>query len=203
MKKILKAGGQRVLKDRRNGTGPDPIADHFREILLQLGENPAREGLVNTPKRVAHAFRELTSGYDADIDAIINDALFTVDYDEMVTVRDITFYSLCEHHGLPFFGKAHVAYVPDRRVIGLSKIPRIVQVFARRFQLQERMTSQIAQVLQQKLRPLGVGVIIEARHLCMEMRGAESLMSPTVTSAVLASFHKDARTREEFLKLTR
>jgi GTP cyclohydrolase IA len=151
--------------------------------------------------RIAKAWRELTSGYAADVDKIINQALFTVDYNEMVCVKDITFYSLCEHHGLPFFGKAHVAYVPNGRVVGLSKLPRLVEVFSRRLQLQERMTSQIANVLLQKLRPMGVGVILEARHLCLEMRGAQSLLSPTITSTMLGSFQKDARTREEFLRL--
>ncbi len=181
----------------------DALEEHFRRLLSQLGEDPDREGLVKTPARMARAWRELTAGYGADVDAIVNDALFSVAYNEMVLVKDITFYSLCEHHGLPFFGKAHVAYVPDRRVIGLSKIPRLVNVFARRLQVQERMTSQIAETLQEKLRPLGVGVVLEARHLCMEMRGAQSLLSPTVTSSMLGTFQKDARTREEFLRLLR
>ncbi|MBI4423626.1 MAG: GTP cyclohydrolase I FolE [Elusimicrobia bacterium] len=180
---------------------PDPLERLVREQLALLGEDPDREGLRRTPLRVAQSLRELTAGYQADIDAIINDALFTVDYDEMVCVKDITYYSLCEHHALPFFGKAHVAYVPDKRVVGLSKIPRLVEVFARRLQLQERMTRQIANILQQKLRPLGVGVVLEARHLCMEMRGAQSLLSPTVTSTMLGCFQKDARTREEFLDI--
>ncbi|MBI4348045.1 MAG: GTP cyclohydrolase I FolE [Elusimicrobia bacterium] len=181
--------------------GRDPIEPHVQKILELVGEDPDREGLRRTPLRIAKAWRELTSGYSADVDKIINQALFTVDYNEMVCVKDVTFYSLCEHHGLPFFGKAHVAYIPNGRVVGLSKIPRLVQVFARRLQLQERMTSQIASVLQEKLKPLGVGVVVEARHLCMEMRGAESLHSPTVTSTMLGAFQKDARTREEFLGL--
>lgn len=181
--------------------GSDPIEGPVREILKLIGEDPGREGLKRTPLRIAKAWRELTAGYKADVDRIINEALFTVDYNEMVCVKDITFYSLCEHHGLPLFGKAHVAYIPNGRVVGLSKIPRLVEVFARRLQLQERMTSQIANVLNQKLRPLGVGVVLEARHLCMEMRGAQSLHSPTITSTMLGAFQKDARTRDEFLDL--
>jgi len=179
------------------------IADMVEEMLKLLGEDPARQGLKATPKRVAKSLQELTAGYGVDVDTIINNALFDVEYNEMVLVKDITFYSLCEHHLLPFFGKAHVAYVPDRQVVGLSKIPKIVQVFARRLQVQEHMTSQIAQTIQEKLQPLGVGVVLEARHLCMEMRGAQSQMSPTVTSAMLGVFHRDLRTRGEFLELLR
>ena len=179
----------------------DAIAERMREVLSELGEDPQREGLVRTPRRWAKALRELTSGYAADVDAVINGALFTESYNEMVVVKDIIFYSLCEHHLLPFFGKAHVAYIPDRRIIGLSKIPKVVDIFARRLQVQERLTTQVAETLDRKLKPLGVAVVMEARHLCMEMRGAESLHSPTVTSAMLGAFHKDARTREEFLRL--
>jgi GTP cyclohydrolase I len=179
------------------------IADMVKEMLTLLGEDTERQGLRSTPRRVAKSLQELTAGYGADIDRLINGALFAVEYNEMVLVKDITFYSLCEHHLLPFFGKAHVAYVPDRQVVGLSKIPKIVQVFARRLQVQEKMTSQIAQTLQEKLSPLGVGVVLEARHLCMEMRGAQSQNSPTVTSAMLGCFHRDPRTREEFLGLLR
>ncbi len=189
----------------RNGEsgieGPDPLAKHIRQLLAGLGEDPAREGLKRTPERVVKAMRDMTTGYDVDIDALINGALFEVEYREMVLVKDITFYSLCEHHMLPFFGKAHVAYIPKDRIIGLSKIPKLVQVFARRLQVQERMTSQIAQILEEKLSPQGVAVVLEARHLCMEMRGAESHLSPTVTSAMRGSFRKDPRTREEFLQL--
>ena len=173
----------------------------MRAVLRELGEDPKREGLFKTPERVAKSLRELTLGYRADIDATINGALFTENYDEMVLVKDITFFSLCEHHILPFFGKAHVAYVPDRKIIGLSKIPKLVDIFARRLQVQERMTRQIAETLQDRLKPQGVGVIIEARHLCMEMRGAESAMTPTVTSAMLGCFRKDPRTRAEFVAL--
>ena len=172
-----------------------------RQMLTHIGEDPAREGLLKTPDRVSRSLLELTSGYGADVDKIINGALFDVEYDEMVLVKDIVFYSLCEHHMLPFFGKAHVAYIPDRKVIGLSKIPRLVQVFAKRLQVQERLTRQVADTLMRKLRPLGVGVVIEARHFCMEMRGARSVLSPTVTSAMLGSFREDNRTREEFLNL--
>ena len=174
-----------------------------RQTLLSLGEDPKRQGLEKTPKRVAAAMKELTAGYWQDVDAIINNALFDVEYSEMVVVKDIVFYSLCEHHMLPFFGKATVGYIPNKRVVGLSKIPKIVQVFARRLQVQERMTLEIANTLERKLKPTGVGVVIQARHLCMEMRGAHSQLSPTVTSALLGRFRTDARTREEFLTLAR
>lgn len=177
----------------------DPIAPLVKKMLSQLGEDPAREGLVDTPNRVARSMRELTSGYAVNVDKLINNALFDVPYNEMVLVRDIHFYSLCEHHLLPFFGKCHVAYIPDGKVIGLSKIPRIVAAYSRRLQVQERLTSQIAEILLRKIKPLGVGVVMEARHLCMEMRGAKSQESPTVTSAMVGVFHQDARTREEFL----
>ncbi|HAM36704.1 MAG TPA: GTP cyclohydrolase I FolE [Elusimicrobia bacterium] len=180
---------------------PDPIAEHMLDILRALGEEPSRPGLLKTPQRVAVSLRELTRGYGADVDAVINGALFEEACNEMVLVKDITFYSLCEHHLLPFFGKAHVAYIPDRRIIGLSKIPKIVEVFARRLQVQERLTTQIAETLDAKLAPRGVAVVMEARHLCMEMRGARSLHSPTVTSAMFGCFQKDARTRKEFLEL--
>lgn len=179
----------------------DPIAEYVRALLSAVGEDPRREGLLKTPDRVSKAMMELTSGYGADIDQMINEAIYNESYNEMVLVKDITFYSLCEHHLLPFFGKAHVAYIADKRIIGLSKIPKLVDIYAKRLQVQERMTSQIAQTLNEKLSPLGVAVVIEARHLCMEMRGAESLLSPTVTSAMLGVFHQDARTRKEFLEL--
>ncbi|MDP3540973.1 MAG: GTP cyclohydrolase I FolE [Elusimicrobiota bacterium] len=177
------------------------IERHYKDILADLGEDPKREGLAKTPHRVAKALRELTSGYRVDLDALINEALFTECYDEMVIVRDIAFYSMCEHHMLPFFGRAHVAYLPNKKIIGLSKIPKIVEVFARRLQVQERLTMDIAYTLADKLKPIGVGVIMEARHLCMEMRGAESHHSPTTTSCMLGVFKKDARTRKEFLEL--
>lgn len=170
-----------------------------KTILLELGEDPARDGLLKTPDRVAKSLQELTSGYAVDVDKLINEALFDVPYSEMVLVRDIDFYSLCEHHLLPFFGKCHVAYIPNGKVIGLSKIPRMVEAFARRLQVQERLTSQIADIILTKVKPLGVAVVMEARHLCMEMRGAQSKNAPTVTSAMLGNFRSDARTREEFL----
>ncbi|HVC08348.1 MAG TPA: GTP cyclohydrolase I FolE [Elusimicrobiota bacterium] len=190
------------MKTKANhSVGEDAIAESVRTILAELGEKPDREGLLKTPGRVSRSLREMTSGYSVDVDALINNAMFKEECNEMVLVKDITFYSLCEHHLLPFFGKAHVAYLPDKHIIGLSKIPKLVDVFARRLQVQERMTRQIAQTLEQKLKPLGVAVVLEARHLCMEMRGAESLRSPTLTSAMLGAFRSDARTREEFLKL--
>ena len=173
----------------------------IRRLLAGLGEDPSREGLLDTPKRVEKSFRFLTSGYAADVDAVLNNALFTVDYNEMVIVKDIDFYSLCEHHLLPFFGKCHVAYIPNGRVIGLSKIPRIVDIFARRLQVQERLTNQIAATIEQKIQPLGVAVVTEAAHLCMSMRGVEKQNSIAVTSAMLGGFRTDARTRAEFLEL--
>ena len=179
------------------------IESHFKDILKDMGEDPKREGLEKTPHRVAKALRELTSGYRVDIDAMINNALFKESYNEMVLVRDISFYSMCEHHMLPFFGRAHVAYLPNKRIIGLSKIPKIVEIFSRRLQVQERLTLQIAETLESKLKPRGVAVVMEARHLCMEMRGAESHLSPTTTSCMLGTFQKDARTRKEFLELVK
>ena len=175
----------------------------IRQLLAELGEQPDREGLQKTPERVAKALKFLTSGYAANIDEVLNGALFTVDYNEMVIVRDIDYYSLCEHHLLPFFGKCHVAYIPNGRVVGLSKIPRLVNVFARRLQIQERMTSQIAETIREKIHPLGVGVVIEATHLCMAMRGVEKQNSLAITSAMLGGFQNDARTRAEFLELIR
>ncbi len=174
-----------------------------RALLAALGEDPTREGLRETPRRVEQSLRYLTSGYNSDIDVIINDALFTVDYSEMVIVRDIDFYSLCEHHLLPFFGKCHVAYLPNRRVIGLSKLPRVVDMFARRLQVQERLTSQIAETIREKIDPHGVAVVMEATHLCMSMRGVSKQNSVTVTSSMLGVFRDDARTRHEFLELIR
>jgi len=173
----------------------------IRKLLVDLGEDPAREGLRDTPKRVEKAYRFLTSGYHADIDQILNNALFTVDYSEMVIVKDIDFYSLCEHHLLPFFGKCHVAYIPSTKVIGLSKIPRVVDVFARRLQVQERLTNQIADTIRDKVAPLGVAVVMEATHLCMSMRGVEKQNSFAVTSAMQGSFRNNTRTRMEFLEL--
>ena len=175
----------------------------IQRLLSELGEDPGRDGLRETPRRVEQSLRFLTSGYTTDLDDVINDALFTVEYNEMVIVRDIDFYSLCEHHMLPFFGKCHLAYIPDGRVLGLSKLPRIVDAFARRLQVQERLTSQIAETIEAKVKPLGVAVVLEATHLCMAMRGVEKQNSLTVTSAMRGVFHQDARTRSEFLSLIR
>jgi GTP cyclohydrolase IA len=179
------------------------MQDLIRQLLAELGEDPTREGLLRTPSRVAKSLAFLTSGYSADIDDVLNDALFTVDYSEMVIVKDIDFYSLCEHHLLPFFGKCHVAYIPKTRVIGLSKIPRVVDVFARRLQIQERLTNQIAETIREKIDPLGVAVVCEGTHLCMSMRGVEKQNSFAVTSAMLGVFRDNARTRSEFLELIR
>lgn len=177
------------------------IADNIRKILQSLGEDPEREGLLSTPERSERALRYLTSGYSADIGKIVNQALFDVEYDEVVIVRDIEFFSMCEHHMLPFFGKVHVAYLPDKKVIGLSKIPRIVDVFARRLQIQERMTQQIAETLQEHLKPRGVAVVCEAQHFCMMMRGVEKQHSGAITSAMLGAFRNNKETRNEFLSL--
>src|SRR3954451_20278578 len=177
------------------------MREAIRAMLRDLGEDPMREGLLDTPKRVEKALKFLTSGYAADIDQVLNNALFTVDYSEMVIVKDIDFYSLCEHHLLPFFGKCHVAYIPSTKVIGLSKIPRIVDVFARRLQVQERLTNQVADTIRDKIAPLGVAVVMEATHLCMSMRGVEKQNSFAVTSAMHGAFRTSARTRMEFLEL--
>jgi len=177
------------------------MQDLIRQLLAELGEDPSREGLVNTPKRVEKALRFLTGGYDANVQNILNGALFTVDYSEMVIVKDIDFYSLCEHHLLPFFGKCHVAYIPTTKVIGLSKIPRLVDVFSRRLQVQERLTNQIADTIKDAVNPMGVAVVMEATHLCMSMRGVEKQNSFCVTSAMLGIFRDNARTRMEFLEL--
>jgi len=177
------------------------MQDLVRRLLAALGEDPGREGLLNTPRRVEQALSFLTSGYRANIDEVLNGALFTVDYSEMVIVKDIDFYSLCEHHLLPFFGKCHVAYIPSTKVIGLSKIPRLVDVFARRLQIQERMTNQIADTIRDKIAPLGVAVVMEGTHLCMAMRGVEKQNSLAVTSAMHGAFRTSARTRMEFLEL--
>lgn len=172
-----------------------------KELLVLMGENPTRQGLIRTPQRVAKSWQDLTSGYKVNVDQLINRALFDEAYSEMVVVRDISFYSLCEHHLLPFFGVCHVAYIPNGKIIGLSKIPKLVKAFSRRLQVQERLTNEIADILMTKVAPLGVGVVMEARHMCMEMRGAESIKSPTVTSSMLGLFRTDGRTRDEFLAL--
>ncbi len=177
----------------------DVIATSVRNILTHVGEDPDREGLQRTPERVANMYDELLAGYDVDPIAMINDALFNVEYDEMVVVKDIEFFSLCEHHMLPFYGRAHVAYCPTDKVIGLSKIPRIVEMFARRLQVQERMTQQIAQLLDEVLKPCGVGVVIEGSHMCSMMRGVKKEHARMVTSAMLGSFKSNASTRNEFM----
>jgi len=179
------------------------IAPHVRAVLAAIGEDPDREGLLKTPERVEKAFRFLTKGYQEDVRGLINSALFSVCYDEMVLVKDIEVFSLCEHHLLPFFGKAHVAYIPKNKVIGLSKIPRLVDAFARRLQVQERLTVQIANAIQDAIHPGGVGVVIEAQHLCMIMRGVEKQNSVAVTSCMLGAFREQHQTREEFLALVR
>jgi GTP cyclohydrolase I len=177
------------------------IAEHVREVLKGVGEDPEREGLLRTPERAEKALKYLTSGYSADVEKIVNGALFDVQYDEVVIVRDIEFFSMCEHHMLPFFGKMHVAYLPGEKVIGLSKIPRIVDAFARRLQIQERLTQQVAETLQQLLAPRGVAVICEARHFCMMMRGVEKQHSGAITSAMLGAFRENKETRNELLSL--
>ena len=177
------------------------IAPHIESILAAVGEDPKRQGLLSTPDRVARALEFLTSGYRTDIRKLLNNAFYEVKYDEMVLVKDIEFFSLCEHHMLPFFGKVHVAYLPKKRVIGLSKIPRIVDAFARRLQIQERLTQEIAQTIQDALDPVGVGVICEARHFCMMMRGVEKQHSGALTSAMLGAFRDRKETRDEFLAL--
>ena len=173
----------------------------IRKLLSEMGENPEREGLRNTPERVERSLRFLTSGYQTDVDTVLNNALFSVDYSEMVIVKDIDFFSLCEHHLLPFFGKCHIAYLPRTRVVGLSKLPRLVEVFSRRLQIQERLTNQIAETIREKIEPLGVAVVMEATHLCMSMRGVEKQNSFAVTSAMLGVFREQTRTRMEFLEL--
>ena len=182
---------------------PEELETTIRQLLAQIGEDPNRTGLEETPRRVANSLAFLTRGYQQDVDELLNGALFPINYDEMVIVKDIDFFSLCEHHVLPFFGKCHVGYIPNKHVVGLSKIPRIVEVFSRRLQVQERLTVQIAHTLQDKLKPHGVGVVMEARHLCMSMRGVEKQNTIAVTSEMLGVFRKQQQTRDEFLKLIR
>jgi len=181
----------------------DALAEHVQGLLKGIGEDPTREGLAQTPERVARSLRFLTQGYTQDVDALLNGALFTVNYDEMVIIKDIEVYSLCEHHLLPFFGKAHVAYLPNGKVVGLSKIPRLVDMFARRLQVQERLTVEIAEAIQEKVKPRGVGIVIEATHFCMIMRGVEKQNSVAVTSCMRGAFRDQLQTREEFLSLLR
>jgi GTP cyclohydrolase I len=175
----------------------------YRELLVRIGEDPTRDGLVDTPERMEKSMAFLTRGYTMDVTAVLHEALFDVDYDEMVIVKDIEFFSMCEHHLLPFFGKAHIAYVPNGKVIGLSKIPRVVDIFARRLQVQERLTTQVAEAISEAIAPQGVAVILEAQHLCMMMRGVEKQHSATVTSAMLGVFKTQQQTRSEFLSLVR
>jgi GTP cyclohydrolase I len=191
------------MKMRRPQGKVDPMENAVRRLIREMGEDPRRDGLQRTPGRVAASLRYLTSGYHQDPLKVLNGALFDVAYDEMVIVKDIEIFSLCEHHLLPFFGRCHVAYIPTKKVIGLSKIPRLVDVFARRLQVQERLTSQIAQTIMDVINPYGVGVVIEAKHLCMIMRGVEKQNSVAVTSSMLGIFRKKMETREEFLSLVR
>jgi len=179
------------------------LPDLVKNILIHLGEDPYREGLAKTPIRMAKSLRELTAGYHVDIDRLINGALFEVPYNEMVVVKDIAFYSLCEHHMLPFFGHVHVGYLPKGKVVGLSKIPRLVEVFSHRLQIQEKLTKEIAEALNEAVAPRGVGVVVEARHLCLEMRGIETPGGRMITSCMLGTFRRDPRTRAEFLNLVR
>ncbi len=183
--------------------GSSKLRALVRDLLIQLGEDPEREGLVKTPVRVEKALRYLTRGYRQDVDAVLNGALFTTKYDEMVIVKDIDFYSLCEHHLLPFYGKCHVAYIPNKQIVGLSKIPRVVEVFSRRLQVQERLTCQIAETLQEKLKPKGVAVVVQGYHLCMMMRGVEKQNTFAVTSSMQGRFRTDEKSRAEFLDLIR
>ncbi len=197
----MKDSDSRLKVPNKGTAADDQLRSAARQVLVALGEDPDREGLKGTPDRIAKTLRHLTSGYQMQLDRVLNDALYSVSYDEMVIVKDIEMFSLCEHHLLPFFGKCHVAYLPDKKVIGLSKIPRVVDMFARRLQVQERLTNQIAETLQETIHPQGVGVVIEARHLCMMMRGVEKQHSQAVTSAMLGVFRSQQQTREEFLSL--
>jgi len=207
MAKRGRTRGRRPLVEDVEGSGRpadlDVLQSLVTEMLLALGENPVRNGLVKTPERVAKALAFMTQGYQRNIDHLLNGALFPIEYDEMVIVKDIDFFSMCEHHLLPFFGKVHVGYLPNKKVVGLSKIPRIVDTYARRLQVQERLTVQIAETLKTKLNANGVGVVVEARHLCMMMRGVEKQNTVAVSSSMLGAFRSQPQTRVEFLKLIR
>jgi len=192
---------EEILLHDKDEAKPETVASLVRKMITLIGEDPEREGLKKTPERYEKALKFLTSGYHQNVDHLLNGATFSVCYDEMVVVKDIEFFSLCEHHLLPFFGKAHVAYLPSKKVIGLSKVARLVNMFARRLQIQERMTSQIARAIEEKIAPQGVGVIVEARHLCMQMRGVEKQHGQAVTSAMLGAFRDNKQTRDEFLAL--
>jgi len=198
---VTKPTEEILLNENKEGARLESVASLVRKMIALIGEDPEREGLKKTPERYEKALKFLTSGYHQNVDHLLNGATFSVCYDEMVVVKDIEFFSLCEHHLLPFFGKAHVAYLPSKKVIGLSKVARLVNMFARRLQIQERMTSQIARALEEKIAPQGVGVIIEARHLCMQMRGVEKQHGQAVTSAMLGAFRENKQTRDEFLAL--
>ncbi len=197
----MKDSGKGATAPRKKEQPDEPLQAAIRQMLIELGEDHKREGLLETPERLARSLRFLTSGYQMRIEDIVKNALYSVIYDEMVIVKDIEVFSMCEHHLLPFFGKCHVAYLPNKRVIGLSKIPRIVDMFARRFQIQERLTHQIAKTIEESIRPQGVGVVMEARHLCMMMRGVEKQHSQAITSTMLGAFRTQQQTREEFLSL--
>lgn len=203
MAKVVSGARARRSRVSATLTDEDPIEGLMTNLLLELGEDPDRNGLLNTPKRVAKAMRFMTQGYRQDIDHLLNGALFPIEYDEMVIVKDIDFFSMCEHHLLPFFGKCHVGYLPNKKVVGLSKIPRVVDAFSRRLQVQERLTLQIAETLKKKLNAHGVAVVMEARHLCMMMRGVEKQNTVAVSSSMLGVFRTQQQTREEFLKLIR
>ncbi|GMV48655.1 MAG: GTP cyclohydrolase 1 [Nitrospirae bacterium] len=205
MAKVVSGGrsGRSRVSPKEAVPAEDPIESLVTRLLLQLGETPERNGLLKTPQRVAKAMRFMTQGYRQDIDHLLNGALFPIEYDEMVIVKDIDFFSMCEHHLLPFFGKCHVGYLPNKRVVGLSKIPRVVDAFSRRLQVQERLTVQIAETLKKKLNAHGVAVVMEARHLCMMMRGVEKQNTLAVSSSMLGVFRTQQQTREEFLKLIR
>ena len=194
---------EELLLHETETAGRESIADLARKMIAQLGEDPDREGLRKTPERFEKALQFLTSGYAQNLDKLLNGATFSVAYDEMVIVKDIEFFSLCEHHLLPFFGRVHIAYLPNKRVVGLSKLARLVNMYARRMQIQERLTSQIASAIEEKIDPQGVGVIVEARHLCMQMRGVEKQHGKAVTSAMLGAFRHNKQTRDEFLSLVR
>jgi GTP cyclohydrolase I len=198
---VIKPTEEILLNENKEGAKPEGIANLVRKMITLIGEDPEREGLKKTPERYEKALKFLTSGYHQNVDHLLNGATFSVCYDQMVVVKDIEFFSLCEHHLLPFFGKAHVAYLPSKRVIGLSKVARVVNMYARRLQIQERLTSQIARAIEDKIAPQGVGVIIEARHLCMQMRGVEKQHGQAVTSAMLGAFRENKQTRDEFLAL--
>lgn len=191
------------MKDPYPETEKITIKEIIENLLISLGEDPQREGLKGTPERVEKSLRFLTNGYQQDVERVLNDAFFTITHDEMVIVKGIQFFSLCEHHLLPFFGECHIAYLPNKKVVGLSKLPRVVEIFSRRLQLQERLTCQIAEAILDKVDPLGVGVVIEAQHLCMMMRGVEKQNARTVTSAMLGVFKTDPKARAEFLDLLR